>query len=247
MTPSSLAVPVVIVLAALAPSGIRADDAKGPADLQGTWKLKSLEEGGESREPVGGGEPRWVVKGASIQYGGVEIARLTTDAATSPKVIDLTFKEPERKYEGVYAIEKEVLSICLNRRDGATDRPGKLSTKDQPDWILLVFEKEKAAPARPLEGLTGFVGVQLAPAEDGGVLVNAPIKGSPAEKAGVKKDDVILKVGQVKATDLETTVKTVREAKPGSKLDLTIQRDQKEMTITVTVGVLPFQYVAGLG
>jgi hypothetical protein len=33
----------------------------------------------------------------------------------------------------------------------------------------------------------------------------------------------------------------------GSKLDLTIQRNQKEMTITVTVGVLPFQYVAGLG
>ena len=161
-------------------------------------------------------------------------------------MIDLKFKEPERKYEGVYSIEKDVLTICVNRRDGATDRPGKLSTKDQPDWLLLVFEKEKAAPAKPLEGLTGFVGVQLASGEDGEVLVNAPIKGSPAEKAGIKKDDLILKVGRVGATDLETTVKTVREAKPGTKLDLTIQRDKKETTITVTVGVLPFQYVAGL-
>lgn len=238
----------LVVLAGLAP-GANADDppAKGPAELQGCWKLKSVEVGGESREPLGGGEPRWVVKGDAIHYGGTEIARLTTDPATTPKVIDLAFKGPERKYEGVYAIEKDVLSICLNRKDGSTDRPGKLSTKDQPDWLLLVFEKEKAAPAKPLEGLTGFVGVMLASGEDGEVVINAPIEGSPAEKAGVKKDDVILKVGTVKATDLETTVKTVREAKPGTKLDLTIQRDKKEMTITVTVGVLPFQFVAGLG
>jgi uncharacterized protein (TIGR03067 family) len=237
----------LVVLAGLAPD-TRGDDpaAKGPAELQGCWKLRSVEAGGESREPLGGGEPRWVVKGDAIHYGGTEIARLTTDASTSPKVIDLKFKEPERKYEGVYSVEKDVLSICLNRRDGATDRPGKLSTKDQPDWIMLVFEKEAAAPAKPLEGLTGFVGVMLASGEDNEVVVNSPLKGSPAEKAGIKKDDVILKVGPVKASDLETTVKAVRDIKPGSTLDLTIQRDKKEMTITVTVGVLPFQFVAGL-
>ena len=136
------------------------EPAKGPAELQGCWKLKSVETGGESRDPLGGGEPRWVVKGDVIAYGGTELGKLTTDPTTSPKVIDLKFKEPERKYEGVYSIEKDVLTICVNRRDGATDRPGKLSTKDQPDWLLLVFEKEKAAPAKPLEGLTGFVGVQ---------------------------------------------------------------------------------------
>ena len=239
---------VALALTVLVPSAARSrpDDAKGPADLQGSWKLKSIEAGGESREPLGGGEPRWVVKGDAIHYGGTEIARLTTDPSTSPKVVDLKFKEPERRYEGVYSVEKDTLSICLNRKDGATDRPGKLSTKDQPDWILLVFEKEKGVPAKPQEGLTGFVGVMLASGEDSEVVVNAPIKGSPAEKAGIKKDDVILKVGAVKATDLETTVKAVRDLKPGSKLDLTIQRDKKETTITVTVGVLPFQFVAGL-
>jgi uncharacterized protein (TIGR03067 family) len=246
---SRLAIVSLVALAftALVPSArSRPDDAKGPADLQGSWKLKSIEAGGESREPLGGGEPRWVVKGDAILYGGAEIARLKTDPSTSPKVFDLTIKEPERKYEGVYSVEKDTLSICLNRRDGATDRPGKLSTQDQPDWLLLVFEKEKAAPAKPTEGLTGFVGVMLASSEDGEIVVNSPIKGSPAEKAGIKKDDVILKVGQVKASDLQTTVKAVRDMKPGSKLDLTIQRDKKEMTISVTVGVLPFQYVAGL-
>jgi uncharacterized protein (TIGR03067 family) len=239
---------VAVALSAVVPSAARSrpDDAKGPADLQGSWKLKSVEAGGDSREPIGGGEPRWVVKGDAIHYGGTEIARLKADPSTTPKVIDFAFKEPERKYEGVYSLEKDTLSICLNRKDGATDRPGKFSTKDQPDWLMLVFEKDKAVPAKPLEGLTGFVGVMLASGEDGEVVVNSPIEGSPAEKAGVKKDDVILKVGQVNATDLQTTVKAVRDIKPGSKLDLTIQRDKKEMTISVTVGVLPFHYVAGL-
>jgi uncharacterized protein (TIGR03067 family) len=248
MTSPSLSLFVAAVFGLTAPLNVHAEDppAKGPADLQGCWKLKSIEVGGESRDPLGGGEPRWVVKGEAIEYGGAEFARLTTDPTTSPKVFDLKLKEPERKYEGVYSVEKDVLSICLNRRDGATDRPGKFSTKDQPDWVLLVFEKEKAAPAKPLEGLTGFVGVMLTSGEDGEVVVNSPLKGSPAEKAGVKKDDVIVKVGAVKAANLETTVKTVREAKPGSKLDLTILRDKKEMTITVTVGVLPFRFVAGL-
>jgi uncharacterized protein (TIGR03067 family) len=244
----SLSLLAAVVVGAAASLHAGPDDvpAKGPADLQGCWKLKSIEAGGESRDPLGGGEPRWVVKGDAIHYGGAEIARLTTDPSTTPKVIDLKFQEPERKYEGVYSVEKGTLSICFNRRDGASDRPGKFSTKDQPDWVLLVFEKEKAAPAKPLEGLTGFVGVMLATSEDGEVVVNAPLKGSPAEKAGAKKDDVILKVGAVKAANLETTVKTVREARPGAKLDLTILRDKKEMTLTVTVGVLPFQFVAGL-
>jgi uncharacterized protein (TIGR03067 family) len=239
---------VALAFTVLVPSvaWARPDDAKEPADLQGSWKLKSIEVGGESREPIGGGEPRWMVKEDAIHYGGTEIARLKADPSTTPKVIDLAFKEPERKYEGVYSVEKDTLSICLNRRDGATDRPGKFSTKDHPDWLMLVFEKDKTVPAKPLEGLTGFVGVMLAPGEDDEVVVNSPIEGSPAEKAGVKKDDVILKVGQVKATDLETTVKAVRDIKPGSKLDLTIQRDKKEMTISVTVGVLPFHYVVGL-
>jgi uncharacterized protein (TIGR03067 family) len=226
----------------------RADDPKPPAELQGTWKLASVEMGGQTIDPLGGGQPRIVVKGDKILFGGEEVGKLTADPSTDPKVIDLKFKDSERTYEGIYAVEKDTLKVCLNKRDGSKDRPGKFATKDQEDWRMLVFEREKAAPANPTEGLKAFAGVQLKFDDDNkAVLVASPLKGSPAEKAGLKTDDVIVKVGQTAASDLETTVKAVRDLKPGDKVDFVVKRGDKEMTFTIKVGVLPFEFVAWLG
>lgn len=239
----------LVSVALLSSAPLRADDPppKGTAELQGVWKLVSVESGGESADPLGGNSPRWVVKGDKVLYGGEEIAKLTADPTTNPRVIDLKFGKPDRVYEGIYAVEKDTLKICLNRRADAKDRPSKLATKDQEDWRMLVFEREKAAPPKPTDGLTGFVGLSLRADEDNkAVVVNAPIEGSPADKAGLKKDDIILKVGGTAATDLKTAINAVRETKPGAKLDIRISRDGKESTVTVPVGVLPFNFVAGL-
>jgi uncharacterized protein (TIGR03067 family) len=225
----------------------RADDppGKGPAELQGSWKLVSVETDGTANDPVGGGRPRGVIKGDTISYGGKVIIRFTADPASTPRVIDLKFRDPEKVYEGVYVIEKDTLKVCLNGRADAKDRPGAFATKGQPDWRLLVFEREKAAPANPGEGATGYAGVRLR-ADAGTVVVDAPIKGSPAEKAGLKAGDVILKVGAAAATDLEGTVKAVRQAKPGDKVEFQVGRGGKEVTVTVTVGVFPFHWAVGL-
>ena len=122
--------------------------AKGPAELQGTWKLVSLETDGKSHDPVGGGQPRWVIKGEKVFYGGEEIAQLTADPTTTPRVIDLKFREPDRTYEGIYAVEKDTLKVCINTRSDAKDRPSKLATKDQAEWRLLVFEREETCADR---------------------------------------------------------------------------------------------------
>jgi uncharacterized protein (TIGR03067 family) len=229
----------------------RADDppAKVPAELQGCWKLVSLETNGQTADPLGGGEPRWIVKGDKILYGGEEIIQFTADASASPRIIDLKYRDPKSTFEGIYVVEKGKLKVCLNKRtEGAKDRPAKFSTEDQADWVLLVFEHEKAAPANATDGLKAYAGVRLRNDEDKkAVVVDSPIKDSPADKAGLKKDDVILKVGATAADDLETTVKAVRDAKPGDKLEFRVSRDGKEMVVTVKVGVLPFHWVAGLG
>lgn len=222
-------------------SSARADDP--PAELQGCWKLVSVEIEGEMGPPIGRGEPRWVIKGNKVFYGGEEALQLTADPSTSPRVLDLKFSDPNRVYEGIYAVEKDTLKVCLNGRADAKDRPGSFSTKDQADWRLLVFEREKAAPANPLEGLAAFAGIQLRNDPDkNAIVVDAPLQGSPAEKAGLKKGDVILKVGTTAATDLQTTVKAVQQAKPGTKLEFQISREGKEMTVIVTVVVLPLRY-----
>jgi uncharacterized protein (TIGR03067 family) len=242
---SFLLVPLAVGWAAWS---ARADDrpGKGVAELQGVWRLTAVEANGKSREPFGGGEPRWVVRGETISYGGEMLGKIAADPATRPRLFDLKLREPEREYEGIYAVEKDTLRVCLNRRDGAKDRPDALATRDQPDRLLLVFEKEKAPPARPTDGLTGYVGVALRTGDGGAVVVDPPIAKGPSETAGLKKDDVILKVGATAAEDLEMTVNAVRAARPGTKLDILVQRDGKEHTITVPVGVLPFHYVVGL-
>ncbi|HJZ91478.1 MAG TPA: TIGR03067 domain-containing protein [Gemmataceae bacterium] len=141
----------------------RADDppAKGPAGLQGCWKLVSVETDGKTNDPVGGGQPRWVVKGDTVYYGGEAIIRFTADPSTTPLIIDLRFRDPDRVYEGVYAVEKDTLKVCLNSRADAKDRPGEFATKDRADRRLLVFEREKAAPENPAEGATAYAGIQL--------------------------------------------------------------------------------------
>jgi uncharacterized protein (TIGR03067 family) len=238
---------LVFLALALRDASARPDDppAKAPAELQGCWKLTSFEINGVSRDPFGGGEPRWVIKGDKVYYGGEEALRLAPDSSTSPKIIDLKFRDPDRVYEGVYVIEMDTLKICLNGRADTKDRPSVLSTKDQPNWRLLVFVREKAVPANPTEGLTSYAGVQLGYDEEKkAVVIEAAINGSPAEKVGLKKGDVVFKVGGETVADPEETVKAIRQAKPGAKVELQISRDGKEMTIAVTVGVLPIHYTA---
>jgi C-terminal processing protease CtpA/Prc len=161
-------------------------------------------------------------------------------------VIDLKLTDPDRVYEGIYTVDKGTLKICLNRQtEGTKDRPATFSTKDHDDWRLLAFEHEKDAPADPLDGLAGFVGIMVQTVDDE-VAVGGTFKGSPAEKAGIKTNDVVLKVNGAEVADLQATVNSVRKAKPGEKIELLVRRGKEEKTLTAKAGVLPFMYVARL-
>src|SRR3954454_17188131 len=102
-----IAVKIVAVIACVAlvtgGAASRPDDppAKAPAELQGTWKLTSVEVEGKANDPLGGGQLRWVVKGDKVFYGGEEIIKFTADPSANPHVIDLKFKDPERTYEAI--------------------------------------------------------------------------------------------------------------------------------------------------
>jgi WD40 repeat protein/tetratricopeptide (TPR) repeat protein len=90
------------------------------------------------------------------------------------------------------------------------------------------------------EGPAGYVGVALrAPEDGGGLVVVRVLDGGPAKRAGVKVGDVLLKVGDQEAWDLQAAVRMMRKARPGSELTLRIRRGGKEENITVRVGVLP--------
>ena len=227
-----------LIVAASRPAA--AGDKKALAPLQGTWTLVSLETDGKAQE-LPEKPPRWVIKGKDVRYGGRPLAVLAVDPATTPGNLDLTFLGPKRVYEAVYAVDGDTLKVCVNRlTEGVKERPVGFETKGKPNWRLLVFKRDKADGGDGAQGLPGFVGIALMRGEKGLVIAQV-LDGSPAKEAGLKKDDVLLKVGANDATDLRTAVGACRQAEPGSQLTLRVRRGAKERDVTIKVGVFPFQ------
>lgn len=98
----------------------------------------------------------------------------------------------------------------------------------------------------------GAIGVVIE-AVDGKLMIKSTTVGGPAEKAGVKPGDILVKVGgrAVKQKDadkdeLDATIAEVVKHKPGDKLKVTVRRpappdakedkDGKEHTFEVTLG-----------
>lgn len=90
------------------------------------------------------------------------------------------------------------------------------------------------------EDKPGYIGVQIKKTDDGkGALVQTVLDDSPAAKAGLKANDLILKIDGNEFGDLADFVKRVRAFKPGDKFTLAIQRDGKDMEIKITAGEAP--------
>ncbi len=75
-----------------------------------------------------------------------------------------------------------------------------------------------------------------------GVLVNEVVEDSPAEEAGIKKKDVIIKYKGKKVKDTGDLTTWVRETKPGEEVRLEIIRDGKKKKPKVIIGKLPRSY-----
>ncbi len=98
------------------------------------------------------------------------------------------------------------------------------------------FDKKSFKEFR--EGTTGrFVGVGIEISqEDGLVKVVSPIEGSPADRAGLKPNDLITKIDDtfVKGLSLSDAVKKMR-GEPQTKVMLTIFRKEENRTFPVSI------------
>jgi uncharacterized protein (TIGR03067 family) len=212
------------------------------AALQGVWRLIGFEVDGQEAFLQEHKQLRWVIKGDKVIYGGEEFAKLTLDPATTPKCLDLGLVKSKRDLEGIYKLEKDRLKICVGLVAGVVkERPLSFGHKDLDKFRTLLFARDK--PGTELEGARGFIGVQLrADDKTKEIKVVDTIKDSPAQKAGLKKDDIVLKVGNDATEDLQQTINLVRQLKPGSNAILRVRRGGKELDVTVKVGVAPFVY-----
>lgn len=86
----------------------------------------------------------------------------------------------------------------------------------------------------------GFAGFRLGDGpEPGTIAVLSVGKGGPAEKAGIKPGDILLKLGDVDVKTGPDTTRMIIAMKPGDQVIMRIRRDGKEMNVPVILATRP--------
>lgn len=104
----------------------------------------------------------------------------------------------------------------------------------------------------------GFLGVQIADLdstmaerlhmkEQGGAVVMMVGSGSPAEKAGIQLEDVIVSINGQKVESSSRLRLIVSGTRPGTAIPIELLRNGKPMTVTATLEALPEEALAEVG
>ena len=69
-----------------------------------------------------------------------------------------------------------------------------------------------------------------------GAEIDSVMPGTPAEKGGLEKGDVIVEVDGERVTDGIALIVAIRAHQPGDTVEFTVERDGKERTVSLTLG-----------
>ena len=69
-----------------------------------------------------------------------------------------------------------------------------------------------------------------------GALVSSVVPGSPADKAGIKSGDVIVKFNGKDITSSSELKNVVGQTQPGTRAKVTLHRNKKTVDVDVTIG-----------
>jgi S1-C subfamily serine protease len=93
-----------------------------------------------------------------------------------------------------------------------------------------------------------YLGVSTADAPNGGGAdIVAVVRGGPADKAGLKTGDRIVKVGGQEVADSDDVATRIAGRKPGDVVEIVVRRDGSEKTIEVRLGTQPRSVQASPG
>lgn len=121
--------------------------------------------------------------------------------------------------------------------------------KDDDDIKKLKIIKKHKMMDKPFlsDEKAGFLGVQIQDLSEqlseyfkvkngNGVLVAEVVEDSPADKAGLKAGDIILKVDDEDIENAGDLTRTIRGYKPKSKVSISVIRDGKKKKLKATLG-----------
>src|SRR5688572_30112262 len=81
---------------------------------------------------------------------------------------------------------------------------------------------------------TGWIGISITEQPDRGVLVRSVETNSPAEKAGLKANDVIVQFNKQDVVGVLQLQRLVNETPVGRSVDVTVRRENRDQILKVT-------------
>jgi serine protease Do len=194
---------------------------------------------------------------------GVEVTSVDADspaAKAGVKVSDVVLEYNGQRVEGIEQFLRLVRETPVGRqvkllisRSGATQTltattgsrnvkdfiwsgdftPFKMPEIHIPDMPRTLMLWQSRTLGVESESLNSQLGEYFGAKE--GVLVRSVIKGSAAEKAGLKAGDVITKIGNRKVTSPNEISNALRSLSSTKAVPVTIIRDRKETSVNVTI------------
>lgn len=190
-------------------------------------------------------------------FAGCALAITTTSFAQAPKKADTDKKDvqqiiitrtgdPEQKT----VIEIKGDKVLVNGKDAKENKDGDVKVKvnkikdvtayrggfSGPDFNFdFDFDHNNAMSLFSEDENRAMLGV-MTDSDDKGARITSVNKESGAEKAGLKKDDIITKIDDTKIEDAEDVSQIIRKHKPGDKINITILRGGKEQKLTAELG-----------
>lgn len=143
------------------------------------------------------------------------------------RIVNRTYLDDTFNHQNWAAVRQKVLEKPISDQKAAYGAiQNMLKTLDDPFTRFLDPEQYRSLQVNTSGELTG-VGLQIALNPQSGKLeVVAPIAGSPAEKAGIRPRDRIIKIEGISTTDLTLDEAAARMRGPiGSLVTLLIERD----------------------
>ena len=121
-------------------------------------------------------------------------------------------------------------------RGDSTSAANNIGFSISVDEVLIVIEQLRKQ-ANGVVRDDGFLGVGLAAREDGGqgAIITDVQADSPADKAGILIDDVVLAVDGEPIDGQAGLVAAIRDAEPGQTVKIEILRDGKRLTFEATL------------
>lgn len=89
------------------------------------------------------------------------------------------------------------------------------------------------------EDLADDLAQRFGPAAGNGVFLAEILKGGPAERAGLRRGDVVVELDDQPVWDVRQLQKLIRRSPPGKRSTLTLLRERQRIRLTVEISAMP--------